>query len=246
MTTERLRAYGVNPDEVLWLDTSTLEATLEAMEALLDGLKPTDGPVLLALDSLAQTPTAAEVKEGVLAGAKEMASDRAKMMARAVRVLAQKVSGKRVALVIINQLRVKFGVSYGVPDNTPGGGALKFFASLRLTILGGSDLKGHGGAPVGKDLTVYAVKNKLAPSHRKARVRLWFYEGLCPTYGAIECAKVLKLPLPAYTERDGSYDAAGKAAADALRRERAAGWPCILTPESPTITDDGEVLDDDA
>lgn len=245
MTSERLRSYGVNPDEVVWLDTETLESTLEAMEALLDSLKPSDGPVLLALDSLAQTPSDAEVREGVIAGKKEMASDRAKVLGRAVRVLASKVANKRVALVIINQLRVTFGVSYGVPSNTPGGAAIKFYATLRLTLLGGSDIKGGGGAPIGKDLTVYCVKNKLAPSHRKARVRLMFYDGLDPEFGAIECAKTLGLPLPPYKERDSSYDAAGLAARNALAAQRAAGWPCILSPQTPLHNEDGEVLDDE-
>lgn len=247
ITTERCQAFGVDPERVMWLETGSLEKTLLSMETVVRGMAAKDGPVLLGWDSLAQTPSTAEIKAGVVAGSKELASERSKTMARAIRVLAGMVSGKRVAFTVINQLRITFGASYGVPDNTPGGAAMRFYATLRLTILGGSDIKGAAGTPVGKDLTVYGVKNKLAPSHRKARSRLMYYEGFDPTFGAIECADALGMTIPPHNPRDATYEVAGQAATAWLREQRLAGWP-TLRGVVPTVLvdDDGVVLEPDS
>ena len=158
----RLRVFGVDTSALVLLEPETLEDVLEKAETVIKSIPPGAGPIFLAWDSLAQTPTKAEVENGVIGD--EMASDRAKTLSRACRTLAGLASKHNVCIFVINHTRTKFGGGWGGEDvTTPGGKAIKFYASLRLRIMGGAAIKDARGVHIGKDITIMAVKNKMAP-----------------------------------------------------------------------------------
>ena len=190
---ERARVFGVDTGKLVLVEAAAaetgmaLEGVLQRIETIAHGVKPADGPVLVAWDSLAATPTAEEVKNGVVGD--EMASDRAKTLSRACRALSGLAATSGICLLVVNQTRTKFGGGWGGPDyTTPGGKAVKFHSSLRLQILGGAAVKDHG-RHVAKDVTIMAAKNRHAPPWRKARVRLDYATGWDDVWSTVSMAK---------------------------------------------------------
>ena len=103
----------------------------------------------------------------------------------------------RACILFINQVRDNIGVMFGDQYTTPGGHAVKFFASVRLQLLGGKAYKdAKSGEHRGKDITVIAAKNKLHPPWRKGRVRLDYETGWDDDWSTVWLAKELGLIEP--------------------------------------------------
>ena len=174
------KKLGVDIDSMLVSQPDSGEQALEIAEAL-----ARSGAIdCIVIDSVAAMVTKAEI-DGDMGDTH--VGQLARLMSQGMRKLTSVLAKSNCAAIFINQIREKIGVIYGNPETTPGGRALKFYASVRMDVRKGEAIK-EGGEIIGNRTRVKIVKNKVAPPFKECEFDIMYGEGICRTGEVLDLA----------------------------------------------------------
>lgn len=179
------KQLGVDVDQLIVSQPDTGEQALEIIEALVRS-----GAIdIIVLDSVAAMVTKAEI-DGEMGDS--FVGVQARLMSAAMRKLTAVISKSDTVAIFINQIREKIGVMYGNPETTPGGRALKFYASVRIEVRRGEAIK-EGDKIIGSRTKCKVVKNKVAPPFKSCEFDMIYGQGISKMGEIIDMGVELKI-----------------------------------------------------
>lgn len=221
---ERAEVIGVDVDNLLISQPDTGEQALEIVETLVRS-----GAVdVIVVDSVAALVPRAEI-EGEMGDS--VMGVQARLMSQALRKLTGAISKTRTTLIFTNQLRLKIGVMFGNPETTPGGLALKFYASVRIDLRKTESIK-EGDTVIGSRHRARIVKNKIAPPFRVAEFDIMNTGGISKMGGLLDVGTELGI-----VERNGAFY---RYSGEILGQGKPAAVDFLQDPQNKKIADEIE------
>lgn len=172
---------GVNLDDLLVSQPNSGEEALQICEALVRS----NAIDVIVVDSVAALVTRQELEGDI---GDSTVGAQARLMSAALRKLTALISKARTVCVFTNQIREKIGVMFGNPETTPGGRALKFYASVRCDIRRIGQIKGTDGSVNGNRTKMKVVKNKVAPPFKECEFDIMYNEGISSVGSLVDLA----------------------------------------------------------
>lgn len=177
----RAATVGVDLDNLLISQPDNGEQALEIVETLVRS----NAVDVIVVDSVAALVPKAEI-EGEMGDS--MMGVQARLMSQALRKLTGAISKSKTVVIFTNQIRQKIGVMFGNPETTPGGLALKFYASVRIDLRKVANIKTASGDAIGSQHRARIIKNKVAPPFREAEFDIMNSEGISIFGGLVDLA----------------------------------------------------------
>jgi len=211
-------SIGVDVKKLFVAQPATLEEAMDTVRAFI----ATNKIDLIVVDSVAALVPKREVEgEEML---KDSVADQARLMNKALRILTGEVARSRTIVIFINHLKEKIGIFYGEKTTTPGGKALKFYASVRLAITKGEKILGTKDAQIGNVVKISATKNKIGFPYRKGSFELFYTSGVnkeADTLDTAEELKVIKKEGNTYTYGEVKLGVGREKAIELLKNDKA-------------------------
>lgn len=180
-------SIGVDVKKLFVAQPATLEEAMDTVRAFI----ATNKIDLIVVDSVAALVPKKEVEgEEML---KDSVAEQARLMNKALRILTGEVARSKTIVIFINHLKEKIGVFWGEKTTTPGGKALKFYASVRLAITKGEKIVGPKDMQIGNVVKISATKNKIGFPYRKGSFELFYTSGVNQEADTLDTAEELNV-----------------------------------------------------